>query len=194
MSSNQIKLYGGAIEVDLPERFKDVSSIREVPDSQEVYLDKDGFASVIFDILEHIGPSEAKDDLEALDFHFRGITDDTGDETMVHKVSSTEPKLDKMPNTKVLSLLGSLRSKEGARPRRANEADWTAILLALVRLPEKGTDIVITVNVPHVPSFHPENIDIGNEQFDEFVKDGLDVMEQVMATFDVKDWNLFVND
>lgn len=68
------------------------------------------------------------------------------------------------------------------------------ILLVLVRLPQKGTDIVITVNIPHVPGFHSDEITIGGDKFNEFVKDGLSLLEQILATFEIKDWSLFVHE
>ena len=34
-----VLLYGGALSAALPDTFKDVSEIRQVPDNQEVYLD-----------------------------------------------------------------------------------------------------------------------------------------------------------
>jgi len=48
-------LYGGAITCDLPDHFADVSKLRQVPDNQEVWIDKDGFTSIIFDITERVG-------------------------------------------------------------------------------------------------------------------------------------------
>lgn len=77
-------LYGGAITCDLPKHFADVrsakilrvncrahsrnitltniqlhvplcSKLRQVPDNQEVWIDKDGFTSIIFEITERVG-------------------------------------------------------------------------------------------------------------------------------------------
>lgn len=70
-------LYGGAITCDLPAKFADVrfvvhplcaqlvlvltlyqcSKLRQVPDNQEVWIDQDGFTSIIFDITERVGGS-----------------------------------------------------------------------------------------------------------------------------------------
>lgn len=79
----QVDLFGGAIVASIPSTFEDVSDIRQVPDNQEVYLDKDGFSStvpsiypnfvmmvvdsifagIVFDILERV---EKDSDIEAL--------------------------------------------------------------------------------------------------------------------------------
>ena len=47
------------------------SNLRQVPDSQEVYLDKDGFTSLTFDINERV--SHLSTDKEAVEYHFADI-------------------------------------------------------------------------------------------------------------------------
>jgi hypothetical protein len=99
-------LFGGALIADLPSTFADVryvaqrvsimfwliktSTIRQVPDSQEVYLDKDGFTSIIFDITERVGPPGSTDatDGAALTIHLEEIVDS---DTDTLKVWSTTP-------------------------------------------------------------------------------------------------------
>lgn len=48
----KLKLYGGAIEVQVPEEFEDASRFRQVPDFQEVYLHSTDNISIIFELLE----------------------------------------------------------------------------------------------------------------------------------------------
>lgn len=52
------------------------SNIRQVPDNQEVYLDGDGFTSVVVEILER----EEKPDNEALEYHLRDLVEDDEDD------------------------------------------------------------------------------------------------------------------
>lgn len=47
------------------------SNLRQVPDSQEVYLDKDGFTSLTFDINERV--SHLSTGKEAVEYHFADI-------------------------------------------------------------------------------------------------------------------------
>lgn len=47
------------------------SKIRQVPDNQEVYLDKNGFTSLTFDITERV--SHLSTDRDALEYHFADI-------------------------------------------------------------------------------------------------------------------------
>ena len=68
-----VLLYGGALSAALPDTFKDVSEIRQVPDNQEVYLDAEGFTSVVFDILERV---DAGHDEEAMNVHLGEVLED----------------------------------------------------------------------------------------------------------------------
>lgn len=106
-------LFGGAFTVDLPSTFGDVryaaqrvsiifwliriSTIRQVPDSQEVYLDKEGFTSIIFDITERVGPPGSTDatDGRALTIHLEEIVDSDTDTLKVW--STTHTQFSKLP-------------------------------------------------------------------------------------------------
>jgi len=55
------------------------SSIRQVPDHQEVYLDSNGFTSIIFDITERV--ENVATDEEALKFHFDDIVSGSAEGT-----------------------------------------------------------------------------------------------------------------
>lgn len=51
------------------------SKLREVPDNQEVWIDKDGFTSIIFDITERVGPAGngLESDGKALTIHLEDL-------------------------------------------------------------------------------------------------------------------------
>jgi len=57
------------------------SNIRQVPDNQEVYLDTEGFTSVVFDILERV--DDPTDDVEALNYHLHDLVEEDAGETEV---------------------------------------------------------------------------------------------------------------
>jgi hypothetical protein len=57
------------------------SNIRQVPDNQEVYLDGDGFSSVVVEILERVDLP----DNEALEYHLRDLVDDEEDDVTSDK-------------------------------------------------------------------------------------------------------------
>lgn len=58
-----------------------------MPDNQEVYLDKDGFTSIVFDILERVEVGE-KTDIDALKYHLQDIIEDDTDETKTWTLNS----------------------------------------------------------------------------------------------------------
>ena len=51
------------------------SKLRQVPDNQEVWIDQDGFTSIIFDITERVGPagSGPKIDGQAMTDHLEDM-------------------------------------------------------------------------------------------------------------------------
>jgi len=68
------------------------STIRQVPDHQEVYLDKDGFTSIIFDITERVGLSGSGPAVDgaALTTHLEDIVDSDTDTVKVWNTSNTQ--------------------------------------------------------------------------------------------------------
>ncbi|KAF2814253.1 Mog1p/PsbP-like protein [Mytilinidion resinicola] len=190
MSFQHTNLFGGAITVDLPTGFGDVSDIRQVPDTQEVYLDANGFTSIIFDILEWV--EDAASDEAALKVHFQDIVDGSGDATNFHEVK--QATLAKMPSTPAHTLLAIQTPATPPTPPRNPQPDFTAILLTLVRLAEQKTDITIAINVPHVAEEYAlGSVDLENGKPGVMLEAAAMVREKVLASFEVKDWGLFVN-
>ncbi|KAK8175181.1 ran-interacting Mog1 protein [Phyllosticta citrichinensis] len=180
------ELYGGAITVELPAAFADVSTIRQVPDNQEVYLERDGFTSVIFDIMERVEQSQAANDEEALKFHYSDMVGDSNDATHFWHSNTA--------NIPAYTLVATQHPTPDASSRKP-QPDFTAIVLILVRLAQQKTDIVITVNVPHVPGEYPkEEVDFSKAKQGPLMDAAAAIKQQILQTFDVKDWSLFVND
>ena len=75
--AQQRPLWGGALSVELPARFVDISDFREVPDFQEVFADPHADQSVTFETLEHL--PEQSDEQIAL-YHWQHLLDDNGGE------------------------------------------------------------------------------------------------------------------
>ncbi|OCL01926.1 Mog1p/PsbP-like protein [Glonium stellatum] len=196
MAFQPTQLFGGAITVDLPTSFSDVSSIRQVPDHQEVYLDRNGFTSIIFDITERV--ENVTTDEEALKFHFDDIVSGSAEGTQYFHSGTTT--LAKMPNIPTYTLFATQHphpptiSPNGASVPRKPTPDFTGILLLLVRLVEQKTDIVVTVNVPHVQGeYASEAVDLAAANLGPLMGGAVKVQEKFLETFDIKDWSLFVN-
>lgn len=63
------QLFGGAILVELPTEFVDVSNVRDVPDHQEVFANQDTDQSVIIEILERENSIKKPEDCVAYFFN-----------------------------------------------------------------------------------------------------------------------------
>ncbi|KAK0658585.1 putative ran guanine nucleotide release factor [Lasiodiplodia hormozganensis] len=186
-----VQLYGGAITVELPSVFGDVSSIREVPDTQEVWLDRNGLTSVIFDLTERVDEPEARNDEEALKYHLSDIVEPNDTlQTWQFNVAS----LARMPNVPAYSLVATQHPAAAPENRRP-QPDFTGILLVLVRLIEQKTDIVITVNVPHVPGEYPkEDVDFAAAKQGPLMDAATSIKQHILQTFEIKDYGLFVTE
>jgi len=94
------------------------SKIRQVPDNQEVFIDKDGFTSIIFDITERVGPkgSSLETDGRALTTHLEELVGDDDDTVKVWNTTETQfshleydTPLPSQPGGRQLSRHGSTR-------------------------------------------------------------------------------------
>lgn len=68
------------------------SKLRTVPDNQEVYLDKDGFTSIIFDITERVDApgSGLESDGRALTMHLEELVGEDADTVKVWNSTETQ--------------------------------------------------------------------------------------------------------
>ncbi|KAK4218477.1 hypothetical protein QBC37DRAFT_201026 [Rhypophila decipiens] len=185
-----IPLFGGALVCDLPEKFADVSTLRQVPDNQEVYIDKDGFTSIIFDITERVGPSGGglEEDGQALTTHLEELV---GDDVNTVKVwNTTETQFSKLDDDiPAYTLIATQTPKV---QERASAPDFTALILTLVRLEKESTDILITINVPHIKGEYDEDeIDLALGKQGELIGDAVEYAAKIWSTFAIKDWGLF---
>ncbi|MBE3049193.1 hypothetical protein IMZ48_43190, partial [Candidatus Bathyarchaeota archaeon] len=68
------------------------SKIRQVPDNQEVWMDQDGYTSIIFDITERVGPKGSGPEIDggALTAHLEDVVGDDIKTVKVWNSSVTE--------------------------------------------------------------------------------------------------------
>lgn len=70
--------------------------------------------------------------------------------------------------------------------------DFTAIILTLIRLEKEATDIVITINVPHIKGEYVEDeVDLELGKQGVLIGDAVEYAARIWDTFKVKDWGLF---
>lgn len=134
-------LFGGALTVEMPARFADVSAFRQVPNTQEVFAHAETDQSVIIELLEMA--SEAPADTAAL-FHFHSLAhDNNAFATEVEQL----PLVSELDNGGTRSSCWGLQSvakfNEGAA-----SANQVRVHVACFRLPHITTDIVLSYNAP----------------------------------------------
>jgi len=145
------ELFGGAITVNLPAHFEDVSNIREVPDHQEVYIDKLTEASLIIELLDY---DDSLSHDKAASYHYEELVQCNEAEgaeilaTGIISVPGFMPFIDSAyPRC---GLIGSQQVKKfkkaGYNPDKP--VDDIGILLLLLRLTSVSTDLLLTLNVP----------------------------------------------
>ncbi|KAF8921522.1 hypothetical protein CPB85DRAFT_1271185 [Mucidula mucida] len=135
------ELFAGAITAVAPVNLIDASEIRQVPDTQEVFLYPDSSASIIVEILERVDPVDYQ---AAAKFHFDSLAHDNS------AARSEITSVDLIPNDRgdrtpsVIVLSGTQRVQKFNR----SSLDEVLILMAIYRVTEKNTDIVVTFNIP----------------------------------------------
>jgi len=162
----------------------------------------------MFDILERVAEPDAATDEAALKFHFEDITSGSSETTRFW--TSSVVSFNKMPyekapfsiptqklttcsNTPAFSLFATQEATQQQGSRKPTP-DFTGIMLLLVRLVQRETDVVITVNVPHTPGeYQKQDIDLSALKLGPLLEAGQNIRQKVMETFEVKDWSLFVS-
>ncbi|KAI4959321.1 hypothetical protein J4E86_003043 [Alternaria arbusti] len=184
MAFTNTPLYGGAITLDLPSNFADASQIRQIPDHQEVYLDNNGYSSIVIEILEYV---EKNSDEEALQYHFGDLVEGTGDQSTI--ISQERAVMKSLPDKPVLAL-SFIQTPPTPNPHPNRKTpEFTYIHLLLLRLKEQGTDVMVSVNIPHYAGEYTPAEQQGGET--QLMKDSKAVKEQVLESFQVKEWGLF---
>lgn len=190
-NSQVTDLYGGAITAELPSGAIDASNIREVPDTQEVFLLEQPNKldqSIIIDLLERV-PAETLPEVIAV--HLGDIFDEPP-----QFLAPLESALNEKVGSEVHTFL-----VKPAPTRQETQTAKLFVFLALIRVERVETDILVTMNVPL------ECTDVTQEAFSALVQgiltgEHLDANSPIVAdaykvargaamSLDVKDWSLF---
>jgi hypothetical protein len=134
------------------------SDIRQVPNTQEVFMYPDSNVSIILEILQRVEPSHYNDAIRYFSFielssnlltwpprfHFDSLAhDNSAVSANIHSVSVVpNDRGDNTPSAIVLKGVQMVPKFNHATPDRVE------ILMALFRVESKGIDLVLTFNVP----------------------------------------------
>lgn len=170
------KLYGGAITTEILESDEynvvDVSTIRDIPDTQEVFiLEKNNGEDVgiIFDILELV----EGDYNDAIKVHISDLIEQEVENTVVETINN-------------MTLSYVIHDNK----RRDGNSSSIVTLVNLVRLQNVDTDILISMNIPWKLGVR---LDVETHLADEKHDLGKAylVFKVIAEKFVVKDWSLF---
>ncbi|KAH9934884.1 Mog1p/PsbP-like protein [Fomitopsis serialis] len=136
------ELFGGAITTTLPTSLIDASDLRQVPDTQEVFLYPDAGISIIVEVLQCV---DAEQTADIVKLHFESLVhDNDAVENKIIEVSqlSGESSGNRTPLPIVLSGTQLVRKFNHTHP------DELRILLAVYRIQDKNVDLVLSMNIP----------------------------------------------
>ena len=75
---------------------------------------------------------------------------------------------------------------------RAAGPDFTALILTLIRLEKESTDILVTINVPHIKGEYDEDdVDLELGKQGKLIGNAVEYASRIWESFKVKDWGLF---
>ena len=148
-------LYGGAIKLDLPSSFDDVSAFRQVPDHQEVWVDRDSNRSVIVELLDM---EEDCQDFEVCEHIFRDCAqaNNASDISILSQRRLRAAEVPKLmldpPCPKTWISLWLLSGYQNCAKFNYKERDHVHVHMFVARLPNVRTDLCIFFNEPmHKP-------------------------------------------
>ncbi|KAI1787930.1 Mog1p/PsbP-like protein [Ganoderma leucocontextum] len=135
------ELFGGTITATLPTELIDASDLRQVPDTQEVFLSPNSGISIIIEVLKSVSAADLR---EAAGLHFDALAHDNDAKSKdVHQVDEVSNGSDGATPTPVV-----LYGTQSVQKFNSKTTDEVRILLALFRVKEKDVDLVMTMNVP----------------------------------------------
>lgn len=95
-------------------------------------------------------------------------------------------------DTPAYTLIATQTPRADPKSSSTSAPDFTAIILTLLRLEEQKTDLLVTINVPHMRGEYDEDeIDLALGKQGELIGDAIDYASHIWATLRVDDWKLF---
>ncbi|XP_015867839.3 uncharacterized protein LOC107405317 [Ziziphus jujuba] len=190
-------LFGGAIASTFPDRFQDVSNIRQVPDHQEVFVDPARDESLIFELLDL--KHDVGDNGSATWFLQDLATEQDAEGSMVIEQSGViEAPALCYRNTPavVTTAVGQMAISKGRQGREAQNI--VRVYVANLRLKEVTTDVLITAYEPiHINPLSESANAVAAGFAVPATQSGCMPMAEVfklaVSSFKVNEWSLFGN-
>jgi hypothetical protein len=182
------QLFGGAVEMSIPDRFQDISEFRQIPDSQEVFTDANEDQSSIVEFVEHYDVSNQ----EAGEFFFNDLA--TANSAAHAAISSTsELRSDSVPGlpagTYCCLVIG--QQSIGKSRQESSALNKIHVQLLIVRIPEHKTDMLVTLNSPIYISEHSAAAKEAGAGYKELHMQAPELFQNMIKTLKILDFTLF---
>ncbi|AAZ13102.1 Ran-binding protein, putative [Trypanosoma equiperdum] len=203
MQEKEVQLYGGAITSSFPATMVDVSDMRQVPDTQEVYTEVETGMCIIIELLarEH----EVSND-NCGNYFFIDLAKANGCNTEgynlkpQHQLHPTDyPLVSQPPSGSVAAsgrycTFGCVISGHQHISKYTNEKgkenDILVVMSVLRFEPPISTDVLISISAPQW--IHPESSEARVVQKLRSEEEVTAVMRRILLSFNIRDWGLFV--
>lgn len=182
-----VELYGGAITVELPSDAIDVSTFRQIPDTQEVFLIEKPTRldqSLIFDLLERVDSLSLP---EVVAVHLDDILDEP---------ASQVAPLESFQNDNLECESHAFLVKPSPS-KLETETAKVFMLLVIHRVEKVQSDIIITMNVPIesgevTPEVFLQKVEEAlSFSSDSIIGEAYGVIKKASTSYKVLDWALF---
>eukprot|EP01118_Nematostelium_gracile_P006041 TRINITY_DN1931_c0_g1_i1.p1 TRINITY_DN1931_c0_g1~~TRINITY_DN1931_c0_g1_i1.p1 ORF type:complete len:182 (+),score=41.01 TRINITY_DN1931_c0_g1_i1:43-588(+) len=176
------QLFGGAITCDMPQRFLDISEVREIPDNQEGFCDVHTDQSIIIELLSRSNVN----DQDSAKFHFDSLAEDNQavGSQITHTEVLTDDDIPHLRGNYVVLCIG----KQQVSKFHETSTNTVNITMCLIRLLQQQTDIVINFNEPIAisPQSSSHNATPSSDP-----NDNLTMFKQMIKSFRIVDYSLF---
>ena len=169
-------LFGGAICCEIPADWKDISTLRQVPDNQECFQAATEHVVFVIEILER---QDQIADINAAEFFFQDLVESNQATNTSFTASSPSTfAIQGLPADSVVATGFGFQTIALGRDTdifgnpRQQEIATVRIEVCVVRLPTQKTDILLTLSAPQDVDLEP-------------------VFRKSMSTFQIRNWSLF---
>lgn len=190
-------LFGGAMQMKVPDSFADVSAIRQIPDNQEVFAHAESDRSVVVELLQSENSVPAQEARPA-SFHWDVLIHDSG--AINSSIWEREEVANDLLAANLIQQDGGVHASVVTGEHRvakyrdtADRANNVSVCLACIRLPRAATDVLVVVNEP--TTIHPES---SSAMYGSAVGEGLQrpstsyaILRSAISSIEVLDWSLF---
>ncbi|KAM0754020.1 Mog1p/PsbP-like protein [Meredithblackwellia eburnea MCA 4105] len=186
------QLYGGAITAPIPLGYTDASTLRQVPDEQEVWIDNNSNTSIIIEVLQQPTATLTDDD-DMATVHWQSLAHDNDAITQTILSTYTLPltTTQKQQQQQEFKVEGPtiVIGHQTIAKFNANIPDTVLIQLAIWRIPQKNTDLVLSVNFPIKQA--NSNNDNSQSQEERDPSTAKKVFQDILNGLVIKDFGLF---